>query len=714
MWALFAAPIFLAAALLFVAEPMVAKTLLPVLGGSPAVWNVCVLVFQTLLLFGYAWAHLLARLPGRAERIVHAMVLVAAACTLPLDLSARPGDELAATAPTSWLLVRLLTTVAPCFFAMAATGSLVQRWFSRTGRDPYPLYAASNAGSLVGMLAFPFVVERTLDVHGQTTLFGAGFLATALLVGGAALASVKATASDATTTDGPPPRPRELAQWLLWSALPSSLLLGCTQHITTDVATVPLLWMIPLALYLATFIIAFARPRAAPPALSLLTAALLTALTVIALREAKKPELLVGGLHLATFFCGALLCHLRLAASRPAPRHLTTFYLVIALGGVIGSACNALLAPVLVDRVLEYPLALAALALLLHDRSSPGVRASWRTPAVFVAAVTALVALLRNVPVDDGPALLVVKVVLPPAACFLLLRRPRHFAAGIAALFAASFALPAAHGKLLEVERTFFGVHRVAYDVEQRFVLLLHGTTLHGAEARDDDGRAPTSYYHPSGPAGALFAALHGTRGAAALDVGIIGLGVGSLAAYARPNDHFTFFEIDPAVVRIARTPTWFRFLSRAGQAAQVVVADGRLGLRTVAPGSLDVVVVDAFSSDAIPVHLLTREALRMYVERLKPGGLVVLHVSNDVFDLPPVVDALARAEGLVMAAATDGPPADEHAAQGKQPSQWAVVARSTDDLTLLGATGLTWNSFVEASAPVWTDAFSPVVSALR
>lgn len=714
MWLLFAAPIFLAAALMFVAEPMVAKTLLPVLGGSPAVWNVCVLVFQTLLLFGYTWAHVLARLPRRAERIVHAAVLVAAACTLPLDLAPRPGDEAATATPTTWLLVRLMTTVAPCFFALAATGSLVQRWFSGTGRDPYPLYAASNAGSLVGMLAFPFVVERTLDVDGQTGLFGAAFLVTALFIGGAALVSVKAPVAAADGDDAPAPQPRELVRWLLLAALPSSLLLGCTQHITTDVAAVPLLWMIPLALYLATFIVAFARPRVPPPALSLITAALLTALTVVALREAKKPEWLIGGLHLSTFACGALVCHLRLAASRPAPRHLTIYYLVIALGGVLGSAVNALLAPVLVDRLLEYPLALAALATLLHDRSAPGTRATWRVPAMFAAAVAALVVLLRTVHLADGPALLVVKVVVPPAACFLLLRRPRHFATGLAALFAAAFALPAAHGELLEIKRTFFGVHRVAYDVDRRFVVLMHGTTLHGAEVKDDDGQRPTTYFHPAGPAGRLFAALHASRGDTRLDVGVVGLGVGTLAAYARPNDRFTFFEIDPAVVRIAQNPEWFRFLSRAGPAAQVVVGDGRLGLRALAPASLDVVVIDAFSSDAIPVHLLTREALRVYLERLKPGGLVVMHVSNDVFDLPPVVDALARAEGLVMAYTTDGNPTEAHAADGKQPSQWAVLARSPDDLALLALTGLTWNGFVEPSAPVWTDAFSPVVSALR
>lgn len=679
MLPLFAVAIFAAAGLLFVVQPMAGKLVLPLLGGGPGVWNTAMVFFQTALLLGYLYAHALSRLrrPG-AQVAVHAALLALAAIFLPIGLhGATPDPE---GSPAGWTLRLLAGAVGIPFFAIASAGPLLQQWFARTNhpaaRDPYFLYAASNAGSMLGLLGYPFLAEPWLTLAQQRAAWSIGFGLFALLAlacGVAMLRRPRDTASAAP--DSSPGAASSLvswparARWVLLAFVPSSLILGTTQYLTSDIAAVPLLWVAPLAAYLVSFIVAFSRfgPVAGRAAGALLPLAA-GGIALVAWAELRQPILGIAALHLALLLLAGLACHGRLASLRPDPSRLTEYFLLIAVGGVLGGVFNALLAPHLFNVVAEYPLMIAL--------------------ACFVA----------------GPAMLLPRRAVPSA----------RFAFAAAITFAVGLTLLLAMGRpekgetVILRERTFFGTYRV-FDRREKSAQwrhLWHGRTLHGKQILDDfRRREPTTYYARSGPMGDIMAAL--TSRPAFTDVAVVGLGTGTLATYGRPGMRLDFYEIDPAVVRLASDPALFTYLQDTAAAVTHTVGDARLTIQRRPPGAYDLIVLDAFSSDAIPIHLITLEGLSIFLSRLTPDGVLAVHVSNWYLDLEPVLAAACSALGVHALARSD----NDEEAPGETSSDWVILAKDPATLdpwrTMHG-----WRELpASAKLRAWTDDYSDLLA---
>ncbi|HSC91871.1 MAG TPA: fused MFS/spermidine synthase [Gaiellaceae bacterium] len=694
---LFGAAILVGATLVFLVQPMAARMVLPLFGGSQAVWTTSMLFFQGVLLAGYGYAHASTRLLGpRRQPLVHAVVLVLPLAALPIGRGLAPPPPDAS--PSLWLLGVLVVTVGAPFVVLTTASPLLQRWLATSGhasgRDPYFLYALGNAGSLLALLGYPVLVEPWLTLDQQARMWSAGYVGFALLALGCVVVARRgpAAAVETARSDVPAIAWRTRARWIAIALVPSSLMLGVTTELATDVASAPLLWVLPLATYLLTFVVAFSRRPLVTPALAavlLPVPAGLVLLTLLGAVALPVPAMVL--LHVATLFLVGALAHGRLAAERPPPERLTEFYFLLSLGGVLGGALNALVAPHLFDSVLEYPLVLGA-ALLLRPGRSGGPR------DVALAAVPLLACLVGLGLVSDSDS--AARAVLVAAVALLLavaVGRPRRLALGFLSLAA----LLALAGGGLHAERTFFGVLRVVeQDGEHR---LYHGTTLHGVQR---PGGAPLSYYTREGPLGDVVEARRGHL----RRVDAIGLGVGTLAAYGTPGQRLTFYELDPAVVRIASHSRYFTFLRDSRADVRVVVGDGRRTLATAPDGASDLVVVDAFSSDSVPVHLLTREAMELYVRKLRPGGLVAFHVTNRHLDLAPVVAEVARHLGLPALERDDT--ASGRLRDGRAPSRWLVVARSAAALEALRRRP-GWH-VPEAHGRVWTDDYSNLLSVVR
>jgi SAM-dependent methyltransferase len=655
-------------------------------------------------------------------------VLPLAILPAALDL----GEEAPTDAyPPLWLWGVLALHLGVPFFLVASTGPLLQRWFAEAGHnrssDPYFLYAASNLGSLIGLLAYPFVVEPSFDLDEQAELWTAGYALLAVLAACAAVwlwstgtkgepspVRGRVTAEHDVTrplTDlGSPVEPptRGLrARWVALAVVPSSLMLSVTLHITTDLAAIPLLWVLPLSLYLCSFILVFVRWHEwlHRPLLRIMPIAVVV-LVVVYLTEAAEPILIVVGLYLAGFFVIALVCHGELSRSRPAASYLTEFYLWLALGGVLGGLLNTLVAPLLFSSVAEFPLGLIAACLLCPGQAS--TVKPWRDPLLIAIAATSLILVIASrwlLEIPAGPISVAAMFGLPLLLCYAAHEKPQRFATGIGIIFSASLFYPGVHGQADYRVRSFFGVHRVTHDDHFRY--LVHGDTVHGQQsllAGEED--EPRTYYHRNGPIGKLFAALAGDP---RLDrVGLVGLGTGALACYAQPKQHWTFFEIDPDVIDIASNPDLFTYLKRCKGRVDIEPGDARLSLKR-RDDKFGLIVVDAFSSDAIPVHLLTREAMTLYKDRLRPGGLLAFHVSNRYLDLQPILANLA-ADGerpMTCLARADHPFSDADAKRKKAigwwPSQWVVLALDKNDTAKLKWQVLRPNPHF----PIWTDRYS-------
>lgn len=708
---LFVVAILASALLLFDVEPLVAKLLLPLLGGTAAVWTACLVFFQVALLAGYLYAHYATKLLGlRRQAIAHVALLALSLAALPVALPAgtRPDEAASPFLQVLWILLR---TVGVPFLLLSANTPMLSRWFAATtsGRDPYPLYAASNVGSMVALFGYPLVVEPFLRLGTQTRAWSVGYVGLAIVIAAGALATFRAR--PATTTEeappGAPPTWRDRGTWLVLSAVPSSLLLGVTTYLSLDVAPMPLLWVVPLAIYLATFIVVFSPwgERVHPSVLRLSAMPLLLVALLLAWGPGMPPAVPLA-LHLLTFALLALAVHGELARRRPSPAHLTEFYLWMSVGGVVGGLANGLVAPLVFDRPLEYPLALAIAAGLRPSRDPGGDRrARLVDVAVPIAFLIALVVLDRLggdpfVYLRFGLCLLVTVVGLRFS------RRPLRFGLTIAALvIAGAFRTRGEH--LLHLARNFFGVHRVFVTEEGRVVTLGNGTTLHGEEFTDPNRPlAPRGYYHRDGPLGTVMAAAQRKTN---LNIGVVGLGIGSSSCYARPGDRFSFFEIDPDVIRIATDRRYFRSLSECAPTARLVLGDARLELAGEPDRGFDVLVLDAFSSDAVPAHLLTREAFALYERKLAPGGLIGLHISNRFLDLKPVVSAGGAAAGLLALDFLDPSTPEAHLAELHDASEWTLLARSRADLGPL-ADDARWAP-IAPTRPPWTDDFSNIVS---
>lgn len=759
--ALYAVTLFVGAALLFLVQPLVGKLLLPLVGGTPGVWNACMVFFQAVLLAGYLYAHRsTGKLGVRRQAAFHLVALATVVVSFKVAIavsetgspvavvsSVLPDDQDSSLLVFAQLGAAVGLAVGVPFFVLSTTSPLLQRWFAASGhpaaRDPYFLYAASNAGSLLGLLAYPLLIEPELTLAQQKWVFAGGVLGYVALVVTCALTVIRGKADPpkdaAPTEDAPVPNPAlehipraRIARWVALAALPSSLLLGVTTHVSTDLAPVPLLWVVPLALYLISFILVFARwPDGLHRVVGRVTPMLILFVAITLLTYAAEPLAVVGCLHMLAFFGVCLVCHGELAKDRPPPEHLTGFYFWMSLGGVLGGVFNALVAPIVFARLgmVEYPLALVLAGAVRprSDDTGPGLRAA---DVILVLVLLALsiglvlvVPLLVAVPTEpDAPDALAARLLrgglmfgVPAVAAFALVRKPARYALSLAALFVAG-SLDSKHfGETLHMERNFFGVIRVTKSPDGKFIRLIHGTTMHGQERADEKAERPRpmTYYHERGPVGHLFACLPPER---TNRVGVVGLGTGAVAHYARKGEKWTFYEIDPAVVRVARDERYFRFLSKCSGECDVVLGDARRQLTKVPDDTFDVIILDGFCSDAIPVHLLTREAIALYVSKLRPGGVMALHISNNHLDLKPLIRRLADDHNppLTVRYCHDTP-TDGERADGKTESQWMVLARTDADLAGLAVgaplSGHTkrqiWERVEWRDGPLWRDDFA-------
>ncbi|OLE52427.1 MAG: hypothetical protein AUG51_18170 [Acidobacteria bacterium 13_1_20CM_3_53_8] len=748
---LFAATLILSAALLFWVEPMVGKMLLPLLGGTPAVWNTCLLFFQTALLAGYAYALVASKwLTALQQKYVQLALLALAFTSLPIYISNATANSVPVEGnPVFWLLGRLIVTVGLPFFILAANSTLLQNWFAATelarARDPYFLYAASNAGSLLGLIAYPALLEPRFTLGRQSKLWTLGYFLVVALVALCAFTVRRSRntekqrvtdkgqpASDAAQsendegqvakddrqliTEDEPLTLRRRMRWMALAFVPSSLMLGVTTYISADIASIPLLWVTPLALYLLTLVIAFA-PRKLLRTLSLtrILPGMTIVLLLVYLSGATQPIALLILLHLLYLFVAALTYHTLLADDRPHAANLAEFYLWLSTGGALGGLFNALLAPAIFNSVIEYPLMILLACLLLPRENWQDERASARrldlALPVGIGLLTlglAWVARRFNLEYIEAFALY---AGAPLLIAYQFRHSPFRFTLSLAAIILCALFLTRTDAYTLASERNFFGVLHATRDERNTIHRLYNGITLHGSQYTDLQRQCePLSYYTSEGPLGQIIYAFQSQSISG--NVAVIGLGTGATIAYSRASEQWTFYEINPAVVRIARAPEYFTYLSNCAHApTQIVLGDARLQLKRTHDGEYGLIILDAFSSDAIPVHLMTEQALDLYLSKLAPGGLLGFHISNRSLDLHTVVANLARSRNLICLSRDDTQPSQT---MGKEASQWVIMARRTEDLGTL-ANDSRWQMLAgDASRHVWTDDFSNIISIFK
>ena len=721
----YAVAVALGATLLFLIQPMFARVVLPPLGGAPAVWTTSVLFFQVLLLAAYLYAHALGRngfTPASAA--LHLGVVAAGVLWLPLDIGWT--RTLAAGSPPAWRLVVAATAALGLpLFAVAATAPLVQRWF--TAIDParadqaYALYAASNAGSLGGLLAYPLIVERIFTLNTQSRLWQVGYLALAAsLVAAAGLAyryRPPASRAQASAGDAPSEAPswQLTLSWLVRAGAAAALMQSVTLYLTTDIAASPLLWVLPLSAYLLTFVLAFA-PRLKVPVrfvtvivpVAGLVAALALLTTLI------RPTWVLLAVHLVCVFILALGCHVAVAGTRPPARHLTTFYLWLALGGALGSAFTVLVAPHLFKSAVEYPIAIIVACLVRPGAELwGGSRRSWLSDSAWVLGTMALAlgarAVLPNAGVESHSfAMLLAAGALPVTITTLQWPHARRFGLMLGVvLLCAPDMYPM---NVLHARRNFFGVLRVAESGDGKVTQFFHGSTLHGGEWRDPARRhEPLEYYGRVGPVGQVFETL--APRLAGAGVAVVGLGMGGLAAYAQPGQQWEFIEIDPDVAAIAADTRYFHFLADSPTPIRVELDDGRLALSRARPGSFALIVMDAFSSDSVPVHLITTDALAVYRRALRPDGLLLINVSNRYLDLAPIAGTVGLAAGFQGCTRFHDVSEAERIA-GLVPSTWVALATRADVVASLAAQP-GWRPLDRSDRPAWTDDFADVFGAI-
>jgi SAM-dependent methyltransferase len=667
---LYAATIFLSSFLLFLVQPLVARLILPWFGGSAAVWTTCMLFFQVLLLAGYAYAHFLSRSAFFEKRktYIHIVLLAAAVATLPIapaDSWKPAGDA----EPVTRILLLLGATIGLPYLLLASTSPLLQAWFARArpGANPYRLFAVSNLASLIALLGYPFLVEPVFTSHQQVTLWSWLFAGFAVLCAAVAWTTPRGGSTEDLSTEKTELKKGDIFLWIVLSATGSALLLAVTNHLTQNVASVPLLWLVPLTLYLATFVVAFEGKNWYRPEWmwSVLLAALI-GMTWLLIDPDFHYDLPVQlAIYLPGMFVGCLFCHGELYRLRPAPARLTAFYLCVSAGGALGGLLVAVAAPLAFNGYYELGASLLVLGSLAALRFARVHR---------VAQYLSLVVLLA---VSSG-------------AVYDVLRDKRDVRAA---------------------SRNFYGVLRVKeYNAgtESHLRRLVHGTIMHGEQYLTPQRRRElTTYYgEPSG----IGAAIH-SRKSGPVRVGVIGLGTGTIAAYGRKGDVYRFYDINARVIALAKSD--FTYLADSPATIELALGDARLVLEREKPQRFDVLAVDAFSSDAIPVHLITREALAVYLRHMKPDGIVAYHVSNRFLDLIPVVGRVAKENNAFSVLVRDDP--EDEDGGGRSRSDWVLVSRDAAALRReaiedAGATGAEerpeWRT--------WTDDYSNLIQILK
>jgi SAM-dependent methyltransferase len=725
---LFIVTILMGSFLLFLVQPMVARMALPRLGGAPSVWNSAMLVYQALLLGGYAYAHWLSRLAPKRQAMIHIGLFVVAALWLPLGLAKLELPE--NTSPIFWMPWLLTASIGPLFFAVAAQAPLMQRWYNLAGNEgePYALYAASNIGSFGGLIAYPLLVEPMMPLRTQNWLWSAIYILLGIMVAICAKAlwnknETHAPAQSGVQTAASIPWKTRL-YWIILAAVPSGLMLSTTTHLTTDLVAMPMIWVMPLGLYLISFTIAFANNRNVANAMTFtapVIVSLCAAFTFLRMENAIIGMLI---LNLSLLFFVAVALHGEMYRTRPEPAQLTQFYLMMSLGGVIGGFFCAIVAPLVFDWTWEHPLLIILAAILLPQKrlltfGSDG----YLDPRIFTFITLALGLIAAAIGVYGGITMpmdmdLSKKLMTALIICigFIVTGNRFAYALTLAAILYANggsynISVTAADAR----QRSYFGIYTINTDNASRW--LMHGTTMHGMQMLATPKR-PISYYGPSSGVGQAMAEAESLYGTGA-SIGVVGLGTGTLSCYAKPGQKWQFFEIDPLMISIARDQGIFSFLEKCAPDAKITLGDARLTVAKEKPQSFDILAIDAFSSDAIPLHLLTKEAFAIYGRALKPGGTLLVHISNRYIDLNSVVAAEAKQGGWKAALRHDNSPQKALDA-GERPSLWIALNRDGAKLTqLTGTLSKTkskhynpeqWLSLDTPADDIWTDDYASVL----
>ncbi len=722
---LFAATLFTSASLMFVLQPLFGKILLPLLGGSPAVWNTCMVFYQSILFLGYLYAHYLSTRYSQQRQIqIHTALILVSFLALPLALpenTVPPTDS----NPTFWLLWTLFLAIGLPFFVVSTTAPLIQKWFANVGHhtshDPYYLYAASNTGSLIALLSYPFLLEPNIGLANQKSYWSVGYLILCLLIAACAFALWKNRQAieqhedaDAVTDENSLSLTTKL-HWLALAFVPSSLLLGLTNFISTDIASVPLLWIIPLTLYLLSFVIVFSKwnDKIHPLMVKLQPLFLLPFIAYAFINPADLPYWAYLILHLIAFFFAVMVCHGELAKLRPHTRHLTTFYLIMSFAGMLGGMFNTFVAPFVFNAVYEYPIMIIA-ALMLR----PG-RMNSPLPQIIAPALLVIAGIIVHATVDNLLRyfdIIVISLIGLTLLTYLLRTRPVGFALMSGAIIFLALGLHGLSSHTLYQERSFFGVLAVREAVltdeqgkPESYHELFHGTTKHGAQRLAANlSQIPLTYYSRPGPMGQLFKEYDNSD--QSWNIGVVGLGAGALTCYAKDQQNWTLYEIDPLVVDIAGNPAYFSYLSQCARNAAMRVGDARLSLEQEPDQHFDLLIMDAFSSDSVPTHLLTKEALELYFKKLKPGGILAFHMTNRHLSLKKVLSI--NAEALHLAALIQ-----EFKPQQDIPlvvaTDWVVMAKQAETLEPLRLSRLgNWQKMpLYFDMKPWTDDFTNIVS---
>ena len=729
----YTAAIFVSALLLFSVQPLFTKMVLPRLGGSPAVWSVAMVFFQSLLLGGYAYAHFLMQVRNRVVPVVaHLGLLVVAILTLPLSISSGWGDP-----PTSgyafWLLGLFAVSIGLPFFALAANNPLLQAWFVRTGHpsgpDPYFLYASSNIGSFLALLSYPVLLEPMFTLRTQNLIW-TGFYGVLIVLiascGVLLLRSPKNAAAlnmPADDTKAPVPSWMMRARWIFLAAVPSGLLIAVTAHISTDVAAAPLLWVLPLSLYLLTWVLVFQSRPLLPHKWMLLAQPLAIAGVVILLAVGGEQNLLLtlGG-HQLCFFVIAMACHGELARTRPAAKYLTGFYVALSFGGMVGGLFAGLIAPFTFSWVAEYPILLALAALCRPPGGAERLPrwSRWYWPFLAVLAV-ALIAPSYSTGkffswLDEHRVWVIGAIGVLSALLALGLNASRwKIFATVAVALVLLRAYPSDDGRV-ETVRSFFGVHKIVVTPNGQYHVLMHGTTIYGAEKFGNaDGSPvfgrpePITYYHRDGGIGQAVAAMRERKGAP-LRVAVIGLGSGTLTCASLPGEDWKFFEIDQTMVDTARDPKYFTYIQSCEPDLKPVIGDARLTFAREPDGIYDLIIVDAYSSDAIPIHLATEEAMEIYKQKLAPHGAVVMHVSNRHLELASVIVGIADANEMKSWVYSEDSGRDNEYIFS---TSVVVSAREETDVGSLASSDKWAETEADEKQRVWTDDYSNVLGAV-
>lgn len=706
--------------LLFLTQPMIARMALPRIGGAPAVWNSAMLVYQLLLLAGYAYAHWISRLKPRRQAGLHIMLFGLAALWLPIGIgSAVPpaGGE-----PALWVPWFLIASIGPLFFIIAAQAPLMQRWYAMeaTRGEPYTLYAASNLGSFAGLLSYPLLVEPLLTLQQQSWLWTGGYALLVLLVVLCALTIPAERVEERPVADTPAPPARRTLHWIALAAIPSGLMLSTTTHLTTDIVAMPLLWVLPLGLYLLSFVIAFATRRRAAELITLVAPLVLLVAGGLAFTDGTRNPFFSATLGLLLLFVVAVALHGEMFRLRPPVGHLTRFYLAMSFGGMLGGLFCAIVAPILFDWSYEHPLLILAAALLVPQIALVPWPRRWAPVLLYAIPVAALLlsfAVSRQwLPAVPAPTAMIgsILVSLLALAC---LGRPTAFVAALAALMLSygGWSVIADSGRDIRT-RSYFGIYGVTERADGTARILTHGTTLHGIQNLEPGAETePTSYYARRSGVGLTLDNADLLYGPGA-NVGVIGLGTGTLACFARPGQNWRFFEIDPVMADIARQR--FTFLPLCAPDAEIVIGDARLAMAEQPMGHFHIVVVDAFSSDAVPMHLLTREALAVYGRAMRPDGIILFHISNRYLDMEPVIAEIAESGGWDSALLPFVPDEREEVLN-QTVSVWIAMSRDPRAIDrLVQASGdSTYHWQVLEPRPGfrgWTDDFASILPLLK